>query len=65
MAFYRISLNDIMNQAPEVTAVLNSITEYLKGWSLKMVLVSLPFLGVLYGSVFFIWWKIIKSSDTD
>lgn len=46
-----------MNQSPEVTAVLNSITEYLKGWSLKMVLVSLPFLGVLYGSVFFIWWK--------
>jgi hypothetical protein len=46
-----------MNQAPEVTAVLNSITEYLKGWSLKMVLASFPFLGVLYGSAFFIWWN--------
>ena len=46
-----------MNRAPEVTAVLNSITEYLKGWSLKMVLAALPFLGILYGSAFFIWWK--------
>lgn len=44
-------------QAPEVTAVLNSITEYLKGFSLKVVLTSLPFLGILYGSAFFVWWK--------
>lgn len=35
-------------EAPEVTAVL----------------ASLPFLGVLYGSAFFIWWKITKSNDT-
>ena len=47
-------------QAPEVTAVLNSITEYLKGWSLKMVLAALPFLGVLYGAAFFRWWKNYK-----
>lgn len=40
-----------MNQAPEVIAVLNSITEYLKGWSLKMVLAALPFFGILYGSL--------------
>ena len=46
-----------MNQSPEVTAVLNSITEYLKGWSLKMVLAALPFLGILYGAAFFRWWK--------
>lgn len=46
-----------MNQSPEVTAVLNSITEYLNGLSLKMVLASLPFLGILYGSAFFRWWK--------
>lgn len=46
-----------MNQSPEVTAVLNSITEYLKGWSLKMVLAALPFLGILYGASFFRWWK--------
>ena len=46
-----------MNQSPEVTAVLNSITEYLKGCSLKMVLVALPFLCILYGAAFFIWWK--------
>lgn len=57
MAFYRIFLGDIMNQSPEVTAVLNSITEYLNGLSLKMVLASLPFLGILYGSAFFRWWK--------
>lgn len=57
MAFYKISLSDIMNQAPEVTAVLNSIIEYLKGWSLKMVLAVFPFLCILYGSAFFIWWK--------
>mgnify|MGYP006969022696 FL=1 len=44
-------------QAPEVTAVLNSITEYLKGFSLKVVLAALPFLGILYGSAFFLWWK--------
>lgn len=44
-------------QAPEVTAVLNSITEYLKGFSLKVVLASLPFLVILYGSAFFLWWK--------
>ena len=57
MAIYRVCLGDIMNQAPEVTAVLNSITEYLKGFSLNLVLAALPFLGVLYGSAFFIWWK--------
>lgn len=57
MAFYRICLGDIMNQSLEVTAVLNSITEYLKGWSLKMVLAALPFLGTLYGAAFFLWWK--------
>lgn len=44
-------------QAPEVTAVLNTITEYLKGLSLKIVLAALPFLGVLYGAAFFCWWK--------
>lgn len=44
-------------QAPEVTVVLNSITEYLKGLSLKFVLAALPFLGMLYGSAFFLWWK--------
>jgi hypothetical protein len=44
-------------QAPEVTAVLNSITDYLKGLSLKMVFAALPFLGVLYGAAFFRWWK--------
>lgn len=38
-------------------AVLNSITEYLKGLSLKMVLAALPFLGVLYDAAFFLLWK--------
>lgn len=51
-------------EASEVTAVLNSITQYLKGFSLKMVLASLPFLGVLYGSAFFILWTITKINDT-
>lgn len=44
-------------QAPEVTAVLSAITDYVKGWSLKMVLAALPFLGILYGAAFFRWWK--------
>lgn len=50
-------------QAPEVTAVLNSITEYLKGWSLKLVLAALPFLGVLYGSALFSLIYLVEESQ--
>lgn len=46
-----------------MTAVLNSIAEYLKGWSLKIVLAALPFLCILYGSAFFFCGRITKSSD--
>lgn len=46
-----------MNQAPEVQAVLSALTDYISRLVSSFVLAALPFLGILYGSAFFIWWK--------
>ena len=52
-----------MNQALEVTSVLNSITEYLKGCSLKMVLAALPFCVLCTVQPFFFCGRITKIDD--
>lgn len=56
MAFYRICLGDIMNQVPEVQAVLSALTDYISELVSSVVLASVPILGVLYGFSFFLWW---------
>lgn len=45
-----------MENAPEVSAVLVSISQYMRDWVFQLVLFCLPFIVALYVAILVIWW---------
>lgn len=45
-----------MENAPEVSAVLALISQYMRDWVFHFVLFCLPFIVALYAAALVIWW---------